>query len=445
VPLSTSLTSCFLALALAACKFDPLPEIIDAATVAGDAGTDADIDAPPRRGDLTVIVTDHGAPAVAIPVLFHGPDGHWIATERTDSNGLVIHEVAAGDAITVIMEVNSNPAIRTIFGVEPGDELSFRLPAPVPEPDVARILVSWTAPDVPCAMDGEACYGYGTAQNPAGFGARPSCLRGSEAWFALKCGDRASDPYFFGKVDLIGGTRDYSMTLDASAFSTSHSTTSVAFAGAATGISGSLSLSAGFSGFFRQTFYSTPQSTIWNRTIPLINDAAYREQASVLIAFGGTHRGGQGYVLTTALPRNGVTEDLSDLPPAINVLEEVTDVSGAQRLTWAAAAPVPMSVDGIIIGHGDGFGYAWDLILPPSATSAARPELPEEFAAYRNRLSTSSDVRMLDASDLSGYADFRSGRHPVRDYGDFAFELTAPVGPAVGTRWNWGAGRIDPI
>ena len=92
----------------------------------------ADVPGPDAttRGPVTATVRalEAGEELVAgAAVLFHDPDGTLVAHETTDASGRAEAELLPGGSVTVVDPVSDPTAtlLRTVFAVEPGDDLVF--------------------------------------------------------------------------------------------------------------------------------------------------------------------------------------------------------------------------------------------------------------------------------------------------------------------------------
>lgn len=136
----------------------PIDAAIDAPDI--DAAIDAPIDAPPiPTGPVTVTVTlfprafqlpPNGPPPPVpnIPVIVTHPDGSIGARGTTDAAGRVTLEVQPGSWVTAIFRVTTTPAraiVKTIAGVEPGDELVINGIGTSVPPTSAPFTYAWPA------------------------------------------------------------------------------------------------------------------------------------------------------------------------------------------------------------------------------------------------------------------------------------------------------------
>jgi hypothetical protein len=149
-----------LCLAVAGCGFPPpadLPSDSAGDASSGDdagggdaAGSDAGVDGmTDPRGTVRVTVVDPaggGAPAVGVTVVFIDPDGTVVKTTSTNSSGKTEADVLPGASVTTVIASASRFRMRTMLGVQPGDDLVIG-PRTIDTSGSGQFTLSW--PDAP--------------------------------------------------------------------------------------------------------------------------------------------------------------------------------------------------------------------------------------------------------------------------------------------------------
>jgi len=136
----------------------------------GVAGDGADIDAPPT-GPVTVTVRDVLGPRAGVRIVFQAADSSLVADSTTDAAGKASAMVPPGGFVTAVEAFGPGQGtLRTIAGVQPGDQLLVQLVPP--GPPVTQLML--TLPRDPTAgVNGYAIasrLGSLTLTPPAGTG-----------------------------------------------------------------------------------------------------------------------------------------------------------------------------------------------------------------------------------------------------------------------------------
>lgn len=408
--------------------------------VAGCSGSDT----PPLTGTVTVAVVRDGRPIPAAAVVFHDPDGAVVGRGTTDAAGVVIGEVPTGGMVTVL-DPDLAKNLVTLTAVTPGParlevplDTSLQLP---PGPEAGTLTIP-AAGALPAGTDHVAietgCGMFDAPTLPATVPITADCITMARAVPVIVT---AWEPP--GDLEHPGDSL-------------------AAFAGLAVAPSGS-------SGFALATAaWSTDCAQLDVETDPLMSVQLQTRLGG--LEFRSTPGGycqvtqpATGYAYSTYDFGEGITVNgfaypagqsnrgemfrtrFDDLPATL-AISEATDLlvgdvdmtgfdgNGASWTTDSALADADVIMAALAWSTPDQSYVTWRFILPPDATAAIRPELPDDLVTWPALDTAVDHVAEVRWHDAPWLPDFDGIEHTLPAVLDPAPRvLYQPVGTSL--RW----------
>jgi hypothetical protein len=416
---------------------DPRPTV-----AIGNPTLEVDFDQPdPDTNPVTVRVERGGSPVADVTVVLHGADGAVTSVTATRADGSAVGPVEAGSFATIAYQQGTNKNAVTIAGVDPGDEVTFVLPAPTIDPTVGSVRArlpgaatnaSTYTLDVGCAAE--------TVTNPSPpytLAVRESCLTGASetANVFATAYDASGSPVswtFSGDVAIDASA---ATSVNLPSWSQSWQQVQIQVTDAPAGAR-SILLGAEWSvaeGTFPaadepSAVVSSGASVTLSTRVPSM--AAQGFTSRIIVGHGGasTLSGlSERIEQHDGVPTLVSLEMPSDFLPAITAPALDTSTPARPAVAWTAAASLANAdVGRIALSWGDAGGsHQWIAFVPPSATApVVMPALPEELADWRP-----SDGATYATPQVTFYqADWISGYDSVKASG---FDAELPPGAHV--------------
>jgi hypothetical protein len=391
---------------------------------AGDGSSNVETDAGPL---VTMTVVDSsGSPEALVPVVFSGATGALVGASATDATGAASGLVPAGGSVTVLFGTAATPTLVTIFGVQPGDQLSA-VDVSGPEASFIETLSLTATPASPpdddagntLLVNAGTCGATG-ASLPLAFElyeSPPPCVVAGRFPLLVVDQDLTGAPLAFafqkGNVALAdAGPLAVSM---ATATWSTPAQESVVLSNAPAGFEPPEYVFTEVAGGVPST--ASPASLDGGVTFSVHPGYPDFVQTEANVQLGTPPGdGGPGVVFaavaarSTTPPSAPVVLDMSQLPPFLETVTLDATTPARPALGWVGASSLASS-DGIVAVVAWSAG-SWSFVVPPGQTSARAPALPTSSSGWApgpNASFSPSIVSVVEASFWSGYADMRAG------------------------------------
>jgi hypothetical protein len=405
---------------------------------------DAMIDAPPPVPKARVTVKFRGALQAGAAVGFHDAAGTPVGYTVTAADGTAEGVVPEGGIITVGVAETVGPQtvrfLATVHGVDDTDDLLVEMLRREMEPTTPR-LAKWNTFAGGVSYQVAYCpnqYFTDGTQLPSG---APALTADQVINVPLSCLDASSEATFMyvakstpagqdGTIIAFGGVKGLALdeviptptTLEASdvegvtwqnlpaPLAGTDMVTTQLFAGWYTGgigVGNGYALGLGAAGADVTAMMDVPSGSFTNFYDFAINGFVATldldpRTVEVAVRVKGPYPG-------------PTTADFATALPAIDTVTVVTSSLPALQINWTSVAPLTMADGGrlkVTSTTQNDTGWAWDAIVPPSATSVIFPTLPVEMAAFEppndGRSFFAADFIMLEHSGAPGYAEVRA-------------------------------------
>jgi hypothetical protein len=391
---------------------------------AGDGSSNVETDAGPL---VTVTVVDSsGAPEALVAVVFSDATGALVGASTTDGTGAASGVVPTGGSVTVLFGTAAAPTLVTIFGVEPGDQLSAvdvsgpeasfietvsvtALPASPPDDDAGNTFL----------VNAGTCGATG-ASPPLTFElyeSPPPCVVAGRFPLLLVDQDLSGAPLAFAFQKGNAALADagpIAISMAAATWSTP-AQESVVLSNVPPGFEPPEYVFTEIAGGVPST--TSPASLDGGVMFSVHPGYADFVQTEANVQLGTPPGdGGPGAVFaaiaarSTTPPSTPVTLDMSQIPPFLETVTLDTTTPARPALSWVGASSLAAS-DGIVAVVAWSAG-SWSFVVAPGQTSARAPALPTSSSGWApgpNASFSPSIVSVVEASFWSGYAEMRAG------------------------------------
>lgn len=352
---------------------------------------------------------DYDTPAAGIDVVAAGTDGSFVASAKTGSDGKVtLPDVPAGGTLTLAWMDGTSRKLGTVFGVQPGDQLTIRTRG---SDDVTFNRLAVTLPTYAGAQGYEIADGCRRSM-PAAAGAQlldvlewcvtPARTVRAVAYALGATGERVAYATTGDVAVQPAATPPPQIAGTLSAWKTDLAGVGVNVRSLPGAVDFDLAFRRGGmrAAFVEKQHIVTGAAGYYDARIA----PGFYDEVIVAQSLGSS---GKGVLVSRALPAGNapVVIDLGALAPTVDTV--TVDGAGTARptLRWRMD---PWSAD-LQVGSLAWQGGSWTFVAPPELRDARVPELPAALSAYApGAVVAPVLVGAVDHSHLASYDDART-------------------------------------